>query len=211
MRRTPVSLALVAVGCAAVALAAPSSAASAPAKVAFSDPAGDALATQKTYDITDVLVTSTGTTSTKKVGKKTVTTYTPKAILVKLTVAGSFATTAGANYEVDLDVAGCGYANFTYTPGAISEGGLFTECGSPADETGSTSTLYDAPPTVSGKTVTWQLPLSALSKEFKPGVLLSDIRALAAQNDPVFGIIGAGALAAEGNFDNASTSATLRL
>ncbi len=208
MRTTTTRLALAAAGLGVLGLVGSASAGASPAKLSFSDPAGDALGTQKAYDITAVTLTTKGVTT--RAGKKT--TYTPKSLVVSMTIAGEFSAVSGAAYEVDVDVQGCGYANFTYTPGSsLSEGGLFTECGSPEDETGSTATLYDAPPTVSGSTVTWDLPLSALSEEFKAGALLSEITAHASQNDPVFGILGAGAFFSEGNFDNAATDKTFRI
>ncbi len=212
MRVSVARTALAAAGLAAVGLVGSASAAvqpaSKPSTLSFSDPAGDALGTQKPYDITQVGFTTKGVTT--KVGKKT--TYKPKSLVVTMTIAGDFASTAGASYEVDVDVAGCGYANFTYTPGSsLSDGGLFTECGSPTDQTGSTSTLYNQPPTVKGSTVTWDFPLSGLSEEFKAGAVISAITAHTVQNDPVFGIIGPGAFASEGNFDNASTDKTFTI
>jgi hypothetical protein len=207
MRTSTVRVALAAAGLAVVGMVGSSSAVTAPSKLSFTDAAGDALGTQKSYDITKVSFATKGVTTKK--GK--VVTYKPKSLVVSMTIAGAFATTAGANYEVDADVSGCGYANFTYTPGSLNAGGLFTECGSPPDQTGSTATLYDFPPTVSGSTVTWDIPLSALSPEFKKGAVLSGLSALATQNDPAFGIIGAGAFVAEGNFDNAGTDRSFKI
>lgn len=207
MRTTAARLALAAAGLSVLGMVGGASAATKPNLLSFSDPAGDALATQKAYDITKVTVTTKGVTTKK--GK--VVTYKPKSIVVTMTIAGAFTTTPGANYEVDADVAGCGYANFTYTPGALSEGGLFTECGSPADSTGSTATLYDMPPTVKGSTVTWDIPLNALDPSFKQGALLSGISALATQNDPVFGIVGPGAFVPGGNLDTASTDGSVKI
>lgn len=208
MRSSTARLALAAAGLAVLGMVGSSSAATKPNVLTFTDAAGDALATQKAYDITQVKITTKGVTTKK--GK--VVTYKPKSLVVSMTIAGAFSTTAGANYEVDVDVAGCGYANFTYTPGSsLSEGGVFTECGSPEDETGSTATLYDLPPTVTGSTVTWDVPLSALSTEFKQGALISAITAVTAQNDPVFGIIGAGAFVDQGNFDTAATDSSVKI
>lgn len=202
MRSTTVRLALAAAGLAAIGMVGSSSAATAPTKLTVSDAAGDALATQKAYDITRVTFTTKGVTTKK--GR--VVTYKPKALVITMTIAGAFATTAGSNYEVDANVAGCGYANFSYRPGsALDSGGVFTECGSPADETGSTATLYAYPPTVKGSTVTWDVPLNGLSEEFRQGAVLSGISALATQNDPVFGLVGTGLIGAEGNFDSAAT------
>ncbi len=193
---------------AVVGLVGGASAATKPSTLTFTDPAGDALATQKSYDITKVSFTTKGVTT--KVGKKV--TYKPKSIVVTMTIAGDFASLAGAAYGVDVDVAGCGYANFSYTPGSsLSEGGLFTECGSPEDDTGSTATLYNQAPEVKGSTVTWDFPLSGLSEEFKAGAVISGITAHAVQNDPVFGLLGPGAFASEGNFDNAETDKTFTI
>ena len=193
-------LALAAAGLGIVGTTSLANAATGPKALSFTDPSGDAL-TGAAYDITKVEFTTTGT----KVGR----TYTPKKLVVRMTIAGSFASTPGVNYEVDADLAGCGYTNFTYTPGAQVAGGLFTECGSAPDATGSTATLYDEPPTVTGSTVTWTFSLKGLSPEFKAGALFSGISALTVQNDPVFGIIGPGVVGA--NFDDASTHKTYKI
>lgn len=211
MRASTTRLALAAAGLAVLgsfgqahAAARPAAKAVKPPVLTITDPAGDALATQKSYDITKVTITTKG--------KGSKASYKPVSIVLTMTVAGALSTTPGAAYEVDVaDVSGCGYANFTYTPGGLDEGGVFTECGSPADETGSTATLYDAPPTVSGSTITWDVPLSLLSPEFKAGAVFSGISGKANQNDPVFGLIGTGTLLDEGNWDIASTDKTFRL
>lgn len=198
---TTTRLALAAAGLLALGSYGTASAAAKPAKPAvlsFTDAAGDALATQKAYDITKVSITTKGTGAGKA--------YKPKSLVLSLTINGAPSKTAGTAYEIDFsDVSGCGYANFTYTPGALSEGGVFTECGSPDDGTGNTSTLYDAPPTVSGSTITWDVPLNLLSPEFRKGAVMSGISAKANQNDPVFGLLGTGALLDEGNWDYATT------
>ena len=200
MRASTTRLALAAAGLAVLgsfgqahAAARPAAKAVKPPVLTITDPAGDALAI-----------------TTKGKGSKA--SYKPVSVVLTMTVAGALSTTPGAAYEVDVaDVSGCGYANFTYTPGGLDEGGVFTECGSPADETGSTATLYDAPPTVSGSTITWDVPLSLLSPEFKAGAVFSGISGKANQNDPVFGLIGTGTLLDEGNWDIASTDKTFRL
>lgn len=204
MRPVLVRLALAAAGVSVLGVAVQANAAvPSPTKLVITDPAGDALGSQGPYDITNVSISTTG----NKVGK----TYTAKTLVVSMTVVGGFSKYPGATYEVDVDVSGCGYANFTYTPGsALGEGGLFTECGSPEDETGSTATLYSTPPEVKGSTVTWTFPFSALSSEFKAKKLtISEVSAFTTQNEPVFGIVGPGIVGL--NVDDATTDKSYKI
>ena len=200
--------ALATAGLATAGLALSSSAATpvGPKTLSYTDATGDSLGAVASNDITKVTFTTTGTTT--KVGKKT--TYTPKNLVVSLTLAAAPGSTPGLDYEVDGDLPGCGSTNFTYTPGAQVQGGLFTECGSEPDATtGSTSTLYDAPPTVNGSTITWTFSLKGLSPEFKAGAVFSGITAFTVQNDPVFGIVGPGLVG--GEYDTASTDSTYKI
>ena len=176
-----------------------------PKTLSFSDATGDALGSSASDDITNVTFTTKGTTT--KIGKTTK--YTPKYLVVSMTLAGAPGSTPGLNYEVDANLDGCGYTNFTYTPGSQVTGGLFTECGSAPDQTGSTATLYSAPPTVTGSTITWTFGLKELSPEFKVGAAFSGISALTVQNDPVFGLIGPGLVGAD--YDTASTDSTYKI
>ena len=184
--------------CAGIALAPMSSAASKPASLVVPDPAGDAVAGAP-FDITSLTLTTAGKTEGR--------TYTPKTFVVSLTLAAPPSTQAGATYGVDVELDGCGYANFSYTPGAtLGEGSIFTECGSPEDETGSTATLYSTPPKVKGKVITWSI--SVKTPGFKPGTAVSAINGFTTFNEPVFGILGPTAVDKALAFDLAETDKT---
>lgn len=192
----PVRSMLLALTCAGVALAPSALAASGPATLVAPDPAGDALAAGAAFDITGITLTTTGTTAGKA--------YTPKQLVVSLALAEPPSTQSGATYGVDVDLAGCGYAQFSYTPGAaLGEGSIFTECGSPADETGSTATLYQQAPKVKDNVITWTI--SVRTTGFKPGTSVTGINAYTTFNEPVFGIIGPTAVDPALAFDTAET------
>lgn len=180
---------------------APSSfAASGPNTLVVPDPKGDVVGAGADYDITSTSLTTVGKTETTTTRGRKVTTYTPKNLVVTLTLAEPPSTTAGSAYGVDLELDGCGYANFSYTPGAaLGDGSIFTECGSPEDETGSTATLYDVPPKVKGSTITWTL--SVRTPGFKPGTRVSELHGFTTFNEPVFGILGPTAISSALAFD----------
>jgi len=199
-------LAVTAAGLAAAGLTLSSSAATVgPKTLNFSDAAGDALGSSAANDITKVTFTTTGTTT--KVGKYLK--YTPKNLVVSMTLAAAPGSTPGLDYEVDAQLDGCGGTKFSYTPGAQTEGSLFTDCGSPESTGTGTSTLYTTSPTVNGSTITWTFGLKELSPEFKPGATFSGLTALTVQNDPVFGIIGPGIVG--GDYDDAATDSTYKI
>ena len=185
--------------CAGIALAPMSSAASKPSALVVPDPAGDAIAAGAAFDITQVALTTAGKTEARV--------YTPKTFVVTLTLAQPPSTQAGSTYGVDVELAGCGYANFSYTPDAtLGEGSIFTECGSPEDETGSTATLYSTPPKVKGNVITWSI--SVKTPGFKPGTTVSGIHGFTTYNEPVFGILGPTAIDKALAFDLAETDKT---
>lgn len=204
MKLRAIALASVIAG---VALAAQGHAAVAPQII---DPKGDALGSQATYDVVSTTYSTVGT------GKGR--TYKPTKLIVTLELAAPASTQAGSTYSVNATVAGCGYFNLSYTPGAtLGEGSLFTECGSPEDETGSTSTLIPLAPKAAGNTITWNIGIKALPKPIKPGSMFSDLVAFTAFNEPVFGIIGPGILGSDlgtpvtGNFDDAAGTKSWKL
>lgn len=182
--------------CAGLALSPASSAASKPRSLVVPDPKGDAVAAGAAYDITSIGLTTVGRTDGR--------TYTPKSFVVTLSLAEPPSTQAGSTYGVDVELAGCGFANFSYTPGAtLGEGSVFTECGSPADETGSTATLYPVPPKVKGNVITWTIGVK--TPGFKPGTAVTGIDGFTTFNEPVFGIIGPTAIDKGLSFDVAET------
>lgn len=200
--RTSLRSLLLICTCAGIALAPTSSAASKPASLVVPDPAGDARAVGAAYDITSIVLTTAGRTDGR--------TYTPKTFVVTLTLAEAPSTQAGSSYGVDVELDGCGYASFSYTPGAtLGEGSVFTECGSPADDTGSTATLYATPPKVKGKVITWSI--SVKTPGFEPGTIVSAINGFTTFNEPVFGILGPTTVDKALAFDLAETDKTYRI
>lgn len=204
---TAVRSLLVASAVAGIVLAPSSFAAARANTLVVPDPRGDVVAAGAGYDITSTTLTTVGTTQTSTVRGRQVTTYKPQNLVVRLTLAEPPSTTAGSAYEVDLEVDGCGYAVFSYTPGAaVGDGTIFTECGSPPDELGSTATLYDAPPAVKGSTITWTL--SVKTPGFQPGTRVREILGFTTVNEPVFGFLGPTLLSPELAFDVVETAKT---
>ena len=197
---------------AAVALASGASAAPTPGprSLTFADPAGDAVASTA-YDITAVTATTTGVvTKTGKGKSKGNAVYTPKALVLSMTLAEAPSSTPGTLYEIDVETSACGTLMAYFTPGADGSGAL-VGCGSEPDETGSTATTFDVLPTVTGKTITWTLPFSMLPAEMKPGSSLSTFAAYATQADPAVGVVGPYLFTSELNFDNATSDAVYKV
>ena len=204
--------ALLLTAAAAVALASTASGAApvGPRALTFSDPAGDA-APSGAYDITAVTATTSGViTKTGKGKSKGNAVYTPKALVLSMTLAEAPSTTPGTLYEVDMETSTCGYLYVYFTPGVDGSGSL-VECGSEPDETGSTATNIEVEPVVTGKTITWTLPFSMLPKEIKPGTSVTDFQAYSTQVDPVTGVVGPYLVASDLNFDNATSDATYKV
>lgn len=188
--RSQARLALAAAGIAALGLALPAHAAGTPATLVLTDPAGDQKVPVGHGDITKVTYTTAGTTTTKRVGGKTVTTYTPTKLVVTMTTADALDTTGTTEYEVDGALAGCDSFDLYFTPGVSgSEGGGCYHAGS--SPTSSTSEGVDGPPTVTGNTLTWTVPFASISsRALKAGAVISGIDAFTATVEPVQGFIG---------------------
>jgi hypothetical protein len=207
MPGTTVRLSLAAAGLAVVGLVGGATAAPAtatgPKSLVLSDPSGDAVPGM-TGDITKVTYTTSGTTTVKKVGKRSVATYTPKALVVSMVMADAIDTTGAVVYEADAKVDGCGtlslYAQFGVT-GAVNDpsGGLLGCGGSgsldptgavPAPAAGllaSSSTSLTVTPTVVGKTITWTLDFSEAPAVLKAGASITGFDVYTALSDPVLG------------------------
>lgn len=188
------SLALITV-LAAVSLAAvPSEAAT--KKPQIVDPAGDAIGTQPGTDVVSALWTTTGETVVTKVRGRRVTQYTPKKLVVTLTLAGAPMTTAPFSYETSAQVAGCGSVRFVYTPGTayshlVSDRFLWYECGPGDAFQGPGLTLVPNVSTKIGpKSITWEYPIKAFGKSVKVGAPVTDFRAAVNVVDPVIGELG---------------------
>lgn len=167
------------------------------------DAKGDALASQSALDIVSVQYSTTG----KRAGRK----YTPDTLVVKMTLAAAPKTSGGTYaYNTDASVTGCGYFQTLYSPGAtLGDGHFFMECGSPADETGSTATLIPTAAKVAGNTITWSIKLRTLPKQIKVGSTWSGFNAYTDITEPVFGLIGAGLFT--GGVDEASGTKSWKL
>lgn len=123
------------------------------------DPVGDAVGT-KSQDIVSVLFSSTGPAKSR-------------TLKVSMTLAGDVLKQAATfNYEVDAHVT-CGDLSFSFSPGTPYEavthlnGWITSSCGE------ETQDLVTA--TVSGPTITWELPLD--SRVFKKGTTFTDFEA----------------------------------
>jgi hypothetical protein len=185
----------------------------APNVLTFTDPAGDHVPTDDGNDILSVTYTTSGVIAPKGPGKgrgKGNQAYTPKALVVTMTLAGPPSAVPGTLYEIDAVTSGCGDLLLYFTPGVDGSGGL-VDCGSEPDATGSTTTSLDVEPEVQGSTVTWTLPFSMLPKEVGVGSTISEFAAYSTQTDPATGVVGPYLLTSELNYDNASSDATYKI
>lgn len=145
----------------------------------FKDPVGDSLAGKA--DIVSIQYSTTGTGSGKK--------YVPKAIVAKMTLAAPATTDGTTEYQVRFTVSDCGEYYMSYVPGTRIAGVFaFADCGSPPDDTGSTSTSFDFSPTVAGNSVTFRVNLKGLPGSVKPGAELMLLTASTQLVEPATGI-----------------------
>ncbi|MEO6205089.1 MAG: hypothetical protein ABIO67_06885 [Mycobacteriales bacterium] len=145
----------------------------------FKDPVGDSTAGRA--DIVSVQYSTTGTGSGKK--------YVPKVIVAKMTLAAPATTDGTTEYKVRFTASDCGEYYMSYVPGTRLGGVFaFADCGSPPDETGSTSTSFDFSPTVDGKSVTFRVNLKGLPGLIKPGAELMLLNASTKLIEPATGI-----------------------
>lgn len=77
------------------------------------DAAGDAVAPSAAYDVVSVLWTTAGKGSGRS--------YSPKSLVVTMTLAGPPATDPGVTYEVEATTSTCGDVTFTMEPGTPYE------------------------------------------------------------------------------------------
>lgn len=194
--------------CAPLALAAPSKAPQ------ITDPSGDAQPVPGSYDLVAGQFTTTGVTTTRKVGRKVVKTYTPKNLVVTLSLAAPPSTQPGSSYSVTADITACGegYMTFSYTPGAfLGEGNLFVSgCGTD-DGTGPAEIFDEVAPVVKDKVITWTMPLSLMGPDLPLSTVFSGFTAQADLNEPVFGLLGTSLGSPETSIDAASGDATWKL
>ena len=186
MPSTPLRLALVAAGAAALGLALPAHAGSAPAKLVVTDAATDSVAgpfkalTASADELTKMTWTTSGTTTKRKVGARTVTTYTPKKLLVTLETAGDIDTSGTTQYDIEGTSDGCGDFYVYVSPGAALE----SVAGSCADDDAIdfAETTY----AVAGKTITFTIPLGSVPG-LKAGKAVSGLNAYTGNVEPFTG------------------------
>ena len=189
MPRTSVRLALAAAGLAAFGLALPASAGAAPTKLVVADPATDSAAapfaslTASADELTKMTWTTTGTTTKKKLGRKTIVTYTPKNLVVVLETAGDIDTSGTTQYDVEGSADGCGDFYIYVAPGAALEGVV----GSCADDDAVdfAATTF----AVAGKTITFTVPLGSVPG-VKAGKSITGLNAYTGNVEPITGEVG---------------------
>ncbi len=187
----------------------------------LTDPSGDARALGASYDIVAGLMTTTGTTTKKKVGRKVVTTYKPVNLVASLTLAGPPASTPGSTYNFSMNTTACsgGSFSYSYTAGSLSPsiGDLFISgCGTPGTGTGPAEFMKDVKAAISGNTITWTMPLADLGSDLPLSTVFSGFTAETDLNDPYFGLFGTGVTSgtpAQGalSIDTASSAASWKL
>lgn len=189
MPRRSARLALVVAGLAVVGLTLPASAGSAPAKLVVTDPAGDSHAapfaamTGGADELVKMTWTSTGKTTKRKVGKKVVTTYTPKNLVVVLETAGDIDTGGATQYDIEGNSVGCGDFYLYVAPGSALEG-VFGSC---ADD--DTVDFGSATFAVAGKTITFTIPLGSVPG-LTAGKTVTGLNAYTGNVDPITGEVG---------------------
>lgn len=210
MRRPVVLLAL-----AAVALSAVPGHAAPTKKPQIVDAATDALGGQAGTEITSVLWTTSGETTTTRYRGKKVTTYTPRRLVVTMNLAGAPMTTAPFSYETSADVAGCGTIRFVYTPGTVysqivSDTFLWYDCGPGDSVSGPGLTLVPGVSTKLGpKSITWEYPIKGFGKSVKVGAPVASFTAAVHVVEPVLGLDGT--TDTDTPIDGASSDAVWRL
>ena len=181
----------------------------------LTDPVGDARALGASYDIVSGLLTTTGTTTTAKVGRKMVKTYTPKNLVAVLTLAGPPSTQTGSVYTFAMATTACGNGSFQFqfTPGAtLQSGDLFvTGCGKSTPATGPAEFISDVKAQLSGNTITWTMPLADMGSDLPLSTVFSAFTAETDINDPVLGLVGTGAEGPTTSIDSAKSDASWKL
>lgn len=169
---------------------APSALAVAP--LVIPDPEGDALDARPSMDILALTIES----------KPQKPRDTP-SLVVTIELAGPIdrSTATAINYNVNTEVPGCGYLDFTYSPGTVLEGGpgtgaysnVSTSCGGGPSTTGDGTYLgVDAKAEIDGNKLVLWTSWESLTKEIRAVGALTEFQATTEIAEPVFGIIGTG-------------------
>lgn len=205
MRRT---LALAAVA-ALVAFAAPAEA----KPFTYTDAKGDMPVAGA--DIVSVTYATEGTTTSRRVGGRTVKTYVPTRLVVTMALAGTPVQQPGFRYEVEAEVAGCGTFALAYAPGTVYAGllgpsSLFVGCGG-ADPIGGDGQIIFPKFAVSGSKLVWTVTLKTLPKNVRAGAVFSGLNASVDLVEPVLGVQGSEETGGPALLDSAASSATWKL
>jgi hypothetical protein len=211
MRRTA-RLSLVLAGCAALGLAVPAHAGSAPSVLTFSDPGGDSklgpagalLGTGD--DITKVTWTTTGTTTSRRVGRKVVKTYTPKNAVVTIQTAGPIDTSGHTLYNVYATADGCGQFLYSVAPGTQMDSSYSYCTDDDSVDGGGVTTVVKA------NTISFTIPLKSVTG-FVANKTLTSLSAFTGTCDPIGGLFCPTALAESTPLDNdtATTDAAFKI
>lgn len=198
MRRHRLAVLLASV--ASVSLAG-SALAAGPRTLAFADAKGDNVSPGAAQDITRVSFTTSGSGKGKA--------YTPKALVITLSLAAPPSEDGSTVYRVDAELPGCGGFYVSVVPGSpvLDPSFNYADCGSEPDELGGTGTAFDAVPEVKGSSFVWTISMKAFPKPMKRGDVLRGLSAYTDFVEPAFGIFGPAGVTGQPLYDTASTTA----
>lgn len=163
-------------------------------------------------DIVSVTYATDGTTTTKRVGSKTVKTYVPSRLLVTLNLAAAPVQQAGIKYKVEANIDGCGTFSVSYAPGTVyatqlsGPASLFLGCGGTDPLTEGTLLIFPKYE-VSGSKIVWSIPLKSLPKEARAGAHYSGHNASVDLVEPILGVQGSEESGGPALLDSVSTDA----
>lgn len=180
-----------------------------PKTLTVTDAVGDARGGQAGMDIGKVIFTTTGKTVIKKVKGKSIKSYTPDTLVVKLELAAPPTSLPPVVYEVDSANSACGFIYLYWDPEELGSGGL-VECGSEEDATGSTATVLEVVPVLTGSTITWSMPFNTLPKEIRVGTTITDVHSFVALAEPITGLSTA-LFTAVADIDDADSGAVYKI
>lgn len=116
-----------------------------------------------------------------------------RELVATLTLAGAPRTDAGFTYVFGAEVRGCGHVEFQYTPVSAQtafsgEKSFYMFCDSSVTPSSGTQSLHEeVSVSVSGRTITWSVPLVMLPPGVGVGALYTDFEAVADVAEPVVG------------------------
>lgn len=180
-----------------------------PSTLKYKDAVGDARGGQADTDIVGVTFTTTGETVIKKVGRKTIKTYTPERLVAQMTLSAPPSAVPYLTYSIDAESNACGILRLYYYGSGLSGGGFFLDCGTPEAGTGFDSLSWDEPK-VKGKTITWSIAWSKLPRELTSKASIDLIHAYTAVSEPFTGL-GPAFSTYSADLDDAVTDSTYKI